>query len=200
MGFKKLNNSNLILLSAKNNKNIINKIKINDILSFFNKKLKVYYIVKTINKPNNKSFLFSDLSYIMDKEKKNILSTDSITIQKINSHNSNLDSLYFNLIRNNEKKAELRVYDEKRRKIKTNDIWIFTKKDDKDEKIIVKVKQIRIYSSFEEAIYDDKENYLMPNIESKDERVSIYESFPNYKENGQEFGVVRFDFELLNEY
>lgn len=54
--------------------------------------------------------------------------------------------------------------------------------------------------SFEEAVYNDKENYLMPNIKSKNERVDIYESFQNYKENGKEFGVVRFDFELLNEY
>ena len=133
-----------------------------------------------------------------NKEKQNMLSTNLITIEKINSHNSNLNSLYFDLIKYNQKKAELRVYDEKRRKIKTNDIWIFTNKDNRNEKIIVKIKQIRIYSSFEEAVYDDKENYLMPNIESKDERVDIYESFQNYKENGKEFGVVRFDFELLN--
>lgn len=88
----------------------------------------------------------------------------------------------------------MRVYDKKRRKIKTNIICLFTNKDNRNEKIIVKIKQIRIYSSFEEAVYDDKENYLMPNIESKDERVDIYESFQNYKENGKEFGVVRFDF------
>ena len=129
-----------------------------------------------------------------------MLSTNLITIEKINSHNSNLNLLYFDLIKYNQKNAKLQVYDEKRRKIKTNDIWIFTNKDNRNEKIIVKIKQIRIYLSFEEAVYNDKENYLMPNIESKNERVDIYESFQNYKENGKEFGVLRFDFELLNEY
>ena len=44
MGLKKLNNSNLISLPIKYNKNIISKIKISDVLLFSNKKLKVYYI------------------------------------------------------------------------------------------------------------------------------------------------------------
>lgn len=106
MGLKKLNNSNLISLPIKYNKNIISKIKISNVLLFSNKKLKVYYIVKTINKLNNKYFLFSDFSHIINnKEKQNMLSTNLITIEKINSHNSNLNSLYFDLIKYNQKKS-----------------------------------------------------------------------------------------------
>ena len=110
-----------------------------------------------------------------------------------------LDDLYFNLIKNRSKTAELRIFDEKRRKYKTNDLWIFNNRACEGETITVIIKKIKIYSSFEDAIIDDDKNCLLPNVETVDEAVEIYNSFPGYKEKSETEGVVRFDFILIGE-
>ena len=113
----------------------------------------------------------------------------------MSTHISSLEETYFNQIKNGDKIYELRVFDEKRRKIKNGDIWIFTNKNsNEDNKIILQtlVKQINIYESFEEAINDTDISKLLPGIETNEKCLEIYNNFPEYEEKSKELGVVRF--------
>ena len=115
-------------------------------------------------------------------------------------HISNLEEVYFNQIKNGEKIYELRVFDEKRRKIKNNDKWIFVNKNsNKDNKIILQtlVRQINIYESFEEAINETDISKLLPGIETKEECLEIYNNFDGYEEKSKELGVVRFTLYII---
>ena len=185
------------MTSLLKSKNIKDKVKINDILLLVHEKLNIYCIIKCIDK----SLIFPDLDTVkkqistMNNNKCCTITTGPYTIEKVNFHEHNLDLSYFDLVKNNQKKAELYVYNDKIRKIKTNDILIFF---NNNKKIITQIKQTRIYSSIKEAIINDKENYLLPNIKSKSEIIDVYNNLLNCKDINK-FGVIRFDFELLNE-
>ena len=70
-------------------------------------------------------------------------------------HKSTLASPYYEYVKNGTKIYELRVYDDKRKSIKINDIWQFlsNNKNEKDY-FQTKVIGIKIYKSFREAIED----------------------------------------------
>ena len=56
----------------------------------------------------------------------------------------------FEKIRDGRKNVELRLYDEKRRKLEIGDDIIFTKLPDEEEKIAVRVKALLRFESFED--------------------------------------------------
>lgn len=64
------------------------------------------------------------------------------------THEMNLNHLPFTKIKSGEKTVELRLYDEKRRKISVGDSIIFTDATD-GEKIVKQVIALHIYASFE---------------------------------------------------
>lgn len=70
------------------------------------------------------------------------------------THEMRLTEKPFNNIKNGTKKIELRLFDEKRRKINLNDYIIFHKVDHEDETIKVKVIGLIRYNSFEEMFND----------------------------------------------
>lgn len=71
-------------------------------------------------------------------------------------HNMKLNNEPFELIENGSKKIELRLYDEKRRKLKVNDLIEFTNIST-EKKITVLIEALYLYPNFEELYkYFDK--------------------------------------------
>ena len=65
-------------------------------------------------------------------------------------HEMNLNEKPFEEINSNIKKVELRLYDEKRQKIKLNDYIIFHKVTDENQMLKVKVVGLLRYNTFED--------------------------------------------------
>ncbi len=61
---------------------------------------------------------------------------------------------YFQSIKEGRKKVEVRLYDEKRRKIKVGDTIEFIKVPEQDEALKVQVTDLTIYATFQ-AMYED---------------------------------------------
>lgn len=122
-------------------------------------------------------------------------------------HQSSLAAPYYEYVKNKIKIYELRVYDDKRKSIKINDLWQFkgtpgsleTSSDNDNESFKTKVVTIKIYKSFREAIHDTGLEKLLPQISDLEEGIKIYENFDNnnYKINAEIYGVVRFQLEVI---
>lgn len=84
-------------------------------------------------------------------------------------HNMNLDSVPFEMIKSGTKTIELRLYDEKRRKINTGDTIVFTKNDGTFETVTAKVIALYVFDSFE-TLYKklplEKCGYTSDNVSS----------------------------------
>ena len=118
----------------------------------------------------------------------------------LNIHESKLQSPYFEYVRDRVKIYETRVWDEKRKRMNIGDLWYFTHSSDSGlEKIKTRIVEVKIYSSFREAIVDSGVAQLLPQISDLEQAISIYESFDNgnYKIDAEKFGVVRFRIELV---
>ncbi|WP_456278914.1 ASCH domain-containing protein [Bacillus sp. AK128] len=69
-------------------------------------------------------------------------------------HQMGLYGEYFNSIKDGKKTVEVRLYDEKRRKIRVGDTIEFIKVPEQDETIKVQVTNLKIYDTFQ-AMYED---------------------------------------------
>ncbi len=69
-------------------------------------------------------------------------------------HRMGLYSEYFKLIREGTKTVEVRLFDEKRRRINTGDIIEFIKVPEQNESIKVKVVELKKYETFKQ-MYED---------------------------------------------
>lgn len=69
-------------------------------------------------------------------------------------HQMGLYGEYFQSIKEGKKKIEVRLNDEKRRKIKVGDTIEFTRVPEQDETLQVQVVNLKIYDSFQ-AMYED---------------------------------------------
>ena len=65
-------------------------------------------------------------------------------------HTMNLNAHPFEMMRSGKKTIELRLYDEKRRKISVGDTIRFTNLDDPEQYLITTVVSINVFKSFEE--------------------------------------------------
>jgi ASC-1-like (ASCH) protein len=111
-------------------------------------------------------------------------------------HNGKLQSPYYEYIRDGKKKYELRVYDEKRKQMNIGDEWFFEHNEKADlPRIRTIITDIKLYKTFEQAI---KEGYkqLLPNANSEEEAVKIYNSFGDYEKESKIYGVVRFTLQV----
>ena len=61
-----------------------------------------------------------------------------------------LNSSPFEMIENGKKTIELRLYDEKRRRISVGDMICFMQADDESKIIVARVKKLYVFPSFEE--------------------------------------------------
>ena len=112
----------------------------------------------------------------------------------------NLDSIYFNLIKNEKKLYETRVLDNKRKKIKLLDVVEFKEKGTTRTFKAV-ITELSYFTNFKEAIIDCGLKKVMPNARSVEDAVSLYENFPhdegNYKKAAKKFGVLRMKYQLI---
>lgn len=104
-----------------------------------------------------------------------------------------LDEDVFEMVKNGKKNIEVRINDEKRRKLKIGDKLIFLKRPNDDEIIETKVISLDYYDNFEELVkhYDMSDLYL--ETYSKADFVKELERFYTLDEQ-KEYGVVAIGF------
>ena len=112
-----------------------------------------------------------------------------------------LDSIYFNQIKQKKKLYETRIYDKKRQAIKLLDIVTFTNKETK-KTFKAKITELSHFENFIEALTDVGIKKVLPNARSLAEGIKTYESFPhkeygNYKEAAKKYGVLRMKFQIV---
>jgi len=106
-----------------------------------------------------------------------------------------LDSDIFDIVKNKSKNVEIRVNDEKRRKLIVGDTLVFIKRPDDIESIKGKVTKLVYFNSFEEVVdnYEMKRIYLEES--TKEEFINLMKRFYS-DEIVNEYGVVAIEFEL----
>ena len=110
--------------------------------------------------------------------------------------NMRLKDDIFDLVKYGTKRVELRLYDEKRKQIKENDIISFSKVSDENKKIYAKVLKIDIYDSFNELInnYALEEMYFKDS--SKEELTKLFNSIYS-KDEQDTYKVCAIRFEKM---
>ena len=104
----------------------------------------------------------------------------------------------FENIKNGKKTIEIRLFDEKRQKVHTKDIIVFTKLPDKQEKIAVEVIGFSVFSSFRELLSNfDKSKFGHPNNITLEEQIGRQRA--HYTEDEEKkYGVVGIHIKLLD--
>jgi hypothetical protein len=106
----------------------------------------------------------------------------------------NLQSKYFDFIKDGTKRIELRLYDEKRQSIQIGDIIEFTKSE--DEKFKAEVVGLLRYDSFADLFEDFDISILADSSMTKQELLEVLGEF--YSEEKQaEFGVIGIRIKLI---
>ena len=105
-----------------------------------------------------------------------------------------LDSDIFEIVKKGSKDIEVRLNDEKRKKLQVGDTLIFFKRPLEDESITKKVKLLEYYNSFDEVVahYDMERIYLKGC--SKELYLKLMGRFYT-KEEQDKYGVVAITFE-----
>lgn len=115
-------------------------------------------------------------------------------------HEGKLQSPYYEYVRDGVKIYELRVNDEKRQRMNEGDIWMFSHSDDQSlPKYKARILEKKTYDSFESAIEDTGHNQLLPDVDSVENSIKIYNGFGNgsYEREAKIYGVVRFKLEVI---
>ena len=120
-------------------------------------------------------------------------------------HTWHLDDPHFDNIKNGKKIYETRVYDKKRKEIKLGDTIIFNHRYNLDissyKTIVVEIK---LFDDFKTAIKDCGIKKVLPNINSLENGIKLYENFPHgeggtFRDAAEKYGVVRFKLAVNNE-
>ncbi len=109
----------------------------------------------------------------------------------------NLNKESFEKVRNNVKTIEMRLNDEKRRKLKIGDNIVFVNRENENEIIPVTVTALHIFSSFKELYASlplSKCGYTAENIKNADSR-DMLEYYSRREE--KKFGVVGIEFKVM---
>lgn len=97
---------------------------------------------------------------------------------------------YLKLIKEGRKSIEGRLYDEKRRRIREGDVIIF------ERRLRVRVKALRIYSSFKEMLEKEGLQNVLPGAGSIEEGLKVYRQFYSEEEE-KKYGVVAIEVEPI---
>jgi len=102
-----------------------------------------------------------------------------------------LDADYenFQMIKDGTKEIETRVAAPKYQDIQEGDVLKFTCKGESLEKVIEKIHH---WQSVDEMLETLSVSDVMPNAETKEELLEAYDSYPNYKENMEKYGIFGF--------
>lgn len=109
--------------------------------------------------------------------------------------NMNLNSVYFDYIKNGTKRIELRLYDEKRSKIKLNDLICFTNNETKEE-LKVKVIGLLRYNNFKSIINDFDISIFSSEEMKKDKLINALNEIYG-KEKEEKYGVLGIRFDII---
>ncbi|MBO8175292.1 MAG: ASCH domain-containing protein [Thermococcus sp.] len=105
----------------------------------------------------------------------------------------NINQKYIWFIKNGKKKIEVRLYDEKRRRLKRGDIILVNNGDLK-----LKVKDIRTYNSFRELLLKEGFKNVIPMASSLEE--ALRELYNIYSpEEEKKWGVVAIEIEPIQD-
>ena len=106
-----------------------------------------------------------------------------------------LDSDIFDIVSSKDKDVEIRLNDEKRRKLNIGDKLVFLKRPDDKESIKATITNLVYFNSFQEVVnyYDMKRIYL-DNTSSED-YINLMKRFYN-DEEVEKYGVVAIEFKL----
>ena len=112
------------------------------------------------------------------------------------THEMKLQPKYFDYILNGTKRIEIRLNDEKRKKIKLGNKIKFLKEIDLKESFEAQVIGLLKYNSFEELLRDYDISILSDANMTKDELISTLEQFYT-KEKQKQYGVLGIRIELI---
>lgn len=111
-------------------------------------------------------------------------------------HEMKLQPKYYNYILNGTKRIEIRLFDEKRQKIKLGDTIRFFNENNLSESFLVKVVGLLRYNSFNDMFKDYDISVLSDKCMTKEELMNTLESFYT-KEKQLQYGVLGIRFELI---
>ena len=111
-------------------------------------------------------------------------------------HIMKLQSDYYNFILNGTKRIEIRLFDEKRQKIKIGDTIKFLKEPELNESFNAKVVDLLRYKSFEDMFKDYDISILADKSMTKEELITVLEQFYT-KEKQEIYGVLGIKIELI---
>ncbi len=115
-------------------------------------------------------------------------------IAYMTTHQMNLQSKYFDFIKNGTKRIELRLYDEKRQQIKLGDSIEFSKSE--NEKFKAKVIGLLRYETFSDLFNDFDISVLADQSMTKQELLNVLQEFYTPEKQAQ-YGVLGIRLELL---
>ena len=126
-----------------------------------------------------------------DHSYNDLLKINKIIVKHINIdiHEMKLKEEYYNYMLYGTKRIELRLNDEKRRKVKKGDKIKFIKDENHDEYFYVIVEDLLYYESFDKLIDDNDISSLADKSINKEELLKILDSFYT-KEEQNKYGVV----------
>ena len=104
-------------------------------------------------------------------------------------HTMKLQKQYFDFIKDGTKIYEIRLNDEKRRKIKIGDSIEFQKEPDLEEKMVLEVEDLLHYDNFSDLFNDIPISLLADSSISKEDLKKDLELFYS-KEEQKQYGVV----------
>jgi len=110
-------------------------------------------------------------------------------------HIMHLSKEPFNWIKEGRKVVEIRLYDEKRKKIEIGDVVVFKKLND-DEKIKVKVKGLLRFESFKDLFLFVPKKYLAHESLSLSEQIERIRKYYS-EEKEKKYGVLAIWFEVI---
>lgn len=111
-------------------------------------------------------------------------------------HILKLQPKYFDYINNGTKKIELRLFDEKRKKINIGDTIIFQKEPELENEIKVKVIGLLRYNSFKELFEDFDIEIMADKSMTKKELLNVLEEFYT-PEKQKQYGVIGIRIEKI---
>jgi len=112
-------------------------------------------------------------------------------------HEMSLTSAPFDKIKNRKKTIEIRLYDEKRRRVKAGDVIVFSRLPDKKEKIRVEVVSLSVFKSFHDLFSNfDKSEFGHDQALSIEDQIQLQREHYTPEEEKQ-YGVVGMHIKLL---
>ena len=107
-----------------------------------------------------------------------------------------LQEKYYNNMKYGSKKIEIRIYDDKRRKLNIGDTIYFMLEPERNEKLETKIVGLTVYKDFNDALNNISIEDLSDKNDSKEEYLNDLNKFYS-KEEQEEYGVLAIEIEVI---